>query len=819
MGGTFAARAAVLAMVAALAGCDSAEERLAEHYERGQALVEEGRSRQAGLEFRNALQINPDHAPSRRALAALLEETGDLRGALANYRAAAELDRTDLSSQIRTGQILLVGGDVAGARSFAEAAFALAPEDPEALALNAAVAAREGDAAEARRLAEAALARDPANSAAAALLVNQHMTDGDLQAAMALADRTLALAPDDLSLGVMKLRILEQGGDEAAIGAYLEELVERFPGQRAFGGALARWRDRTGDYEGAAALMRGFAEAAPEDPQPALAAAAYLQSRFGADRARAYLLGLLDGAPTEVAGRVELALVGLDQQAGDLAGARARLEGVVERHEGGAATDARLALARLDIAERDVEAARARIDAILAEDPDNGAALQLLAGLEMDQARFEDALLTLRQASAVDPDNVQTMLLTATAYERLGSDDLAGERLAAASRASDYGAEVVLRYVRFLVSRERTSAAVAVLEEGLARRPEDPVLLAAMAEMRLLQGDWSAAEAVAQQIERIDGGESAARRVRASALSRQGRFDESIELLEALSEDPDAADSAMTALVQAYLRNGAVEEAERFLAERRAEDPQALRPRLLQAELQLSRGDAAAAEATLREIVADRPGDMVGYNALGRLMIAQGAFDRAEAILRAGIEAGAQETPLLLLLAQVQEARGAFDPAIASYERLIELQPNSVVIVNNYASLIAEHRADDEQALRMAADAAERLRGLRVPELQDTYGWTRFLLGDVEGAIPELESAAAGRPGNALIQYHLGRALAATDRAAEARTALETALAIDPDFVKAASAREALAALPEAQPQSETGSAPEAGGPAEEAAQ
>ena len=49
----------------ALAGCDSAEERVLEHHERGMALLEEGASEKAALEFRNALSIDENFLPAR----------------------------------------------------------------------------------------------------------------------------------------------------------------------------------------------------------------------------------------------------------------------------------------------------------------------------------------------------------------------------------------------------------------------------------------------------------------------------------------------------------------------------------------------------------------------------------------------------------------------------------------------------------------------------------------------------------------------------------------------------------------------------------
>ena len=61
--------AAVLMLT--LAACDTAEDRAAKHYERGMAFLETGETDKASLEFRNALQLNPDAVKARREFARL----------------------------------------------------------------------------------------------------------------------------------------------------------------------------------------------------------------------------------------------------------------------------------------------------------------------------------------------------------------------------------------------------------------------------------------------------------------------------------------------------------------------------------------------------------------------------------------------------------------------------------------------------------------------------------------------------------------------------------------------------------------------------
>ena len=73
-----------------------------------------------------------------------------------------------------------------------------------------------------------------------------------------------------------------------------------------------------------------------------------------------------------------------------------------------------------------------------------------------------------------------------------------------------------------------------------------------------------------------------------------------------------------------------------------------------------------------------------------------------------------------------------------------------------------------------------------MPHFQDTYGWILHRRGDSEGAVAVLEPAAAALPDNALVQFHLGEALFALDRPAEARARFARALELEPGGPEAA---------------------------------
>jgi tetratricopeptide (TPR) repeat protein len=323
-------------------------------------------------------------------------------------------------------------------------------------------------------------------------------------------------------------------------------------------------------------------------------------------------------------------------------------------------------------------------------------------------------------------------------------------------------------------------------------------MLVQLAEVRLRLNDWVGAEQAADALRALDGGQTLADQIDAASLTGQGRIAEGTSVLEGLASQPGGADSAMASLVVNYLRAGERDRAIAFLEGVLEENPDNTRALLLRAELDIQAGDPDAALDRLDRIVAAAPDQLVGHLARARLMLALQRVDDALAAAEEGVDQVENAEPLQLIRAQILETQNRFDDAIAIYEDLYRRNPSSALYANNLVSLVAEYRSDDPESLQFAKRVAQRLRGYEVPHLQDTYGWVMFLNGDYGVALRSLEAAAEGLPDNPLVRYHLGRAYAALDQVEEARAHLEASLELNPNFPKAASAREALAALPAA---------------------
>jgi tetratricopeptide (TPR) repeat protein len=791
-------RVAMLCLALSLAACDSPEERAAKHLARGEALLDQGQAEKARLEFRNALQLEPENIDARLQMARLFEAEGDLQRAVNNYQRVAESDRENVEARTKLGLIYLAAGELVEAQRNTEEAIALAAEDPEALAAHSAVQYRLGNKAAARQSARKALAIDQNNISANLIMITSRADDGDLDGALDEVDILLDRIGDEPSLHIMKLRLLAVRQDDAAIEAQLIRMTEVYPDQAQYRDALIRMYMTRGDLEAAEDQLRQAASGADAGPERRLAVAQFLLQTAGSDAARAELQRLIAESGAEEAVTYQLALSDLEVSQGDGEAARRILEEVIKGDVSQtAANRAIIQMARLDYSTGNRDAALAGANAVLENDEENVDALMVRAAIAIDRYEPQEAISDLRRALAAEPRNVDVLLLEARAQERNGNPTLVGERLASATRIADFRPDIAMLYVRHLLSREQESAAESVLAESARRNPRNRMVLTALAELRLRLNNLVGAEQVAETLRSLGDAEDAADQVMASILSQTGRVEESIDILEQVTAEDEENFGALATLVSSYVQTGASEKAVEFLEDIIERNPANIRALILRAELYLLTNEPAKAEAMLQRVVEAAPDEAIGYTVLNRFYTQTGNLVNAEAILQQGVDriASSAGQGLRLALANLLEVKGDIDGAIAEYETLYELNPESLIVSNNLVSLLAEFRENDAEAIAFAKRVARRLRGSTVPHFLDTYGWVQFLAGDYQEALRSLRPAAEGLPNNPLVRYHVGRAYAALGQVEDARGHLEASLAIDPAFPKAASARAALAEL------------------------
>jgi Tfp pilus assembly protein PilF len=755
--------ALALAVGMALAGCSSRAEKAENYYQHGTEYLKQKDFAKARVEFRNALQLKPDRADAWRGLAEVDEHDNNLQGLVQDLSRVTELDEKDVSSRVRLARLFLMGGAVERALKLTNAAVELNPHDAGTLALKATVLMRLKDTDGATGEANKALAIDPNNTDATLVLAAIQLRNGNATQALDILSHVPPKSQDSLGVLFLKGDAYQKLGQLQQVEAILRRLISLHPENPTFRQRLISFyvaNDRKDDAE---RELRKYVEAHPDDQQAEMSLVGFLGQVRGVAAAR-----------TELSSRIakggkkfpfEIALAKLDFTQGQFDASKKLLTDLIDHSEAAEnANVAKVTLAQMYLDRKDPSAAEPLITDVLSKDAGNTQALRLRAAIRLGRGQTDDAIADLRRALNDQPRSPELLASLAIAYERSGTIELADKSFQDAMKTSGYQTTYGLNYVAFLQRRGFTTQAQTVLGDLVSRHPKDVAILSALARDRIARQDWSSAHEIAGEIRQLGSAQVVADQIDGAAFAGQNKLNESVSALQdAYEASPNSAQS-LAALVGTYLRNKQPQKAEDLIQSALKANPNNAEAIALLGSIKLSKGDAPGAEQDYRRAIKAQAQNPIGYSALAELYLRQGKQDQALETVKSGLKEQPKNFSLRLTLAGFMEMRKDYDAAIAEYDSMLKDNPGSLIVINNLASLLADHKTDKE-SLQKARNLAAALKSSQVPQFQDTLGWVDYQNGNYSAALASLEPAAQKLSGLPLVQYHLGMTyLAAGDQ-------------------------------------------------------
>jgi tetratricopeptide (TPR) repeat protein len=769
----------VFATALSVGACSSSQERAKSYYDNGMKLLKVHDNARAAIEFKNALRLNKSLLPAWRSLAEVDELIGQKGELIPIFRSIVELDPTDNSARLKLARLLLASGTLDEALSLANTAKEADGQNADVLALRALVLFKLNDMAGSVEEAQAALKIDPGNAGATIVLAAERLARDDSKGALQLLDSEAVSRTQNLGIDLFKLKVLAQIQDLPQIEAVLQKLVELYPQEPEFRKHLVQlyvFQHRPDDAE---REERALVAATPTKSEAELDLVRLLFAIKGPAAALKELDSQI-GAGGEVF-PYRMAVADLEFAQGKFAEGTQLLEQLIATEKSpDHVLTAQIKLAEVHLNRRQIEPAAALAADILHKDSRNSGGLRIRAAVHIERGELEAAINDLRQALNDQPRATELMLLLATAYERSGSIELAEKQFADAMKTSNFEPAVGLNYVVFLQRRGNIARAEDVLTELSSRSPQNVQILTTLAQVRLARQNWVGAQEVADALRRINKTQGIADEILGASLIGRNKFDESIGALRSAYDAAPTAVRPMYSLVRAYVAAKQTDRALAFLQTVLKANPANAEARVLLGAIQLANNDPDQASKSFQAAIEVQPKDAAGYRALANLYASQKKEQEALNVLQKGIEAQPDDGILRLMEAGLLEQKGDYEAAISRYEYLLNKDPGSLVILNNLASLIADHRSD-QASLNRARSLAAALRQSPVPQFKDTLGWITYLQGDYKAATPLLEDAARSISNRALVHYHLGMTYMAAGDVAKASEQLKSALDQAPD--------------------------------------
>jgi tetratricopeptide (TPR) repeat protein len=783
----------LIGLLVATAGCGGSEARKGKAMERGQQLYAQRDYARARVEFRNALQIDPKDAAAWTLLGETNEALGNHKEAVDSYRNALDLDQGQLRARARLGRMMVFGGLPDQALETIEPGLVKNPQSADLLAVRAAVRQQQGDDDAARKDAEAAVAAQPNHPDATALLATLAWREGRRDEALAMLDKALEASPDEIMLRHIYAQLLLAAEKPELAEVQLKEVVRLDPGTQGNRYKLAQLQASEKKFDEAVATLRDAIRVKPEDVEAKLALATLLAAQGSFEDAEKELLGFIKASPKDL--DLRLGVARFYDTNGNHEQAEAMYRDVMkDSGDKAVGVTARGRLASLMVRTGRTEEGARLADDVLAKNPSDADALVLRAQLAIQRGDPDAAIADLRTALRDQPTNVLLIVQLAQAYIRAGDVALAEQTLRQAVKANPRDTRTRLALAQFLVNKGEATQARPVLEQLVKDEPSNMEALEGYAKLLLMLNDPAGALQAATTLQSLQPKSATGFYLAGLAQQSLQRTDEARRSFEAaLAADP-AALEPLVALAQLDVAAGDNTQALARIDGRMAAQPQDPRLHNLRGELLMAMRSYSDAEASYGAAAKLQPTWPQPYRGQAGALVAAGKTDRAIEVLKGALGTTGNSSEIAVDLGALYTNVGRTDDAIAVYERVLQRDPNNLVVANNLAMLLVSNRGD-AASLERAGKLTERFANSDNPAFLDTHGWVLYKLGRYLDAIVPLARAVARAPQAQEIRYHLGMAQLKAGKAADARKSLEDAVNGDQDYPGKDEARSALAGM------------------------
>lgn len=711
-----------------------------DYVERGNQRMKDGQVAEAIIEYRNAIQLDPNYAEARHRLAEAYVKRGELVNAMAEYIRTADLQPSNTDAQLQAIKFLLMARRFEDARARAQIVLKHEPSNAEAHIARAMATARIVDLENGLFELENALSVNPSDPRSHILRGVLQGGQGNLGEAEAAFKRAIELAPKSvnavqaLAAFYWRTNRLKEAED------LLRKAVAMDPALAESHRRLANLLVATNRAAEAEAPLKAVAESTRTVPALLALGDYYFSQRRDAEAIATYERAARD-RDGFVTAKIRLARTLYAGRKPD--DAHKALTEALTRDSNN--TDALMLRAQFQLAENNGAAAMKSAEDAVASAPGSAIARTVLAEVYSFRSQYELAISAFNEAlrlnPVLEPAKLSLLYLELQRGNIRRAEELANEAL----REGPYSVPARLARAQVNTLKGAPELAIRDIETVLFSYPTHALALSRLGEVHLRRRNFAAA--------------------------RQA-FD------KATAADPQFFE-AFRGRVNLAMFEGRANDANAMLDERLKRMPEDVDTLMLSARVYAAQRDFDRQESALMKVIAVQPGNLPALAVLANLYVDLNRLDAARARYEE-LSTGPMAVGAQTMLGLIYQTQNKPNEARAVFEKLLAAKPDTHVAANNLAWIYAETGGNIDSALQLAQDAVRMEPGS--PDYNDTLGWI-FLKKDLTSqAINAFQVAVSARPTNPEFHYHLGLAYRKADQPQKAVESLQRALTLKPDL-------------------------------------
>ncbi len=680
--------------------------RAAEYIQKGKAALTAKDYSRAILQFKNAVRVHPKDAEAHYQLGLAFLANGDFGSGATEIKKAIDLDPKHAGAQVKMAEMMAMTRNkdmIADAQKRLETVVDASPDNVDARYWLAITTWMSGKPQDAETRLTVLLSQFPKELNAARTLALIKLSKQDFAAAEATLAKAIESSPNsvDAVLALGTLHVLMQKPKD--VETDIKRVLKMDPKDGDALLTVVRLQVYAGQLADAEKTLARLSALPDKDYKPLHAL--YLFSQGKRDAAVAELEKLSKAAPEDREARQRLveAYLSLNR----IQDAQRVIDKAIAANAEDA--EAKLVRSRIYLSQGRYKDAERDVSEALHFKPDSAQAHYTMSRIHQAMGRTQSRRMELSEALRFNSNFLPARLDLAIVYLSSHTPRNGRELLEAAPTQQRGLLSVITLRNWTLLAVEDYPEARKGIDQGLRLGRTDD-LLVQDAVFRIHTGDVAGGRKSAEEALALAPGNVSALNTLVRSWVVQGKTAEGIQRARVQAEKYPKISGVQFALGKWLLQNGQSAEARKSLAAGWQADPNnwecGLELGLL--DMKENRNDSA------RQI-----------------------FERAAAIPAAKPQAE-------IGLGMLDEKTGNTSGAVVHYRRVIELEPNNPIALNNLAYRVASDTGQIDEALKYAQQAMETAP--EHPAIESTIGWLYYKKGMFDNAVGYLESANKRQP-------------------------------------------------------------------------